>query len=46
MGLAKAHASGFLRLVAPTAPLGAEVLKTQVLSMTIGIVEIKLGGDI
>ena len=36
----------FLRMVAATAPLGAEALKTWVLSMTDGIVEIKLGSKV
>ena len=36
----------FLRMVAATAPLGAEALKTWVLSMTDGIVEIELGSKV
>ena len=37
---------GFLRMVAATAPLGAEALKTWVLSMTDSIVKIKLGSKV
>ena len=37
---------GCLRMAAATAPLRAEVLKTWVLSMTDGIVEIELGSKV
>jgi hypothetical protein len=42
----KGTSQGFLGMVAATAPLRAEALKTWVLSMTDGIVEIELGGKV
>ena len=42
----KGASQGFLRMVAATAPLGAEALKTWVLSMTNSIIKIKLGSKV